>query len=160
MRRAISIALVVIWALSISACNIGKGKEEAEQVAEQLFETRIDNGWSGTERFYSEAFFGGENREKWSTILRIVTKAMGRLENYTLSEWNVSTKFQTGEISGILVTLEYDTYYEKGTGRETLMIRKPFLGGEFLIISHHFNSDLIQQLIDKGIDQAASEDSV
>jgi hypothetical protein len=160
MKRQICVALVFVCSISLSACSIVKGKGEAEKVAERFFQERIDNGWAGSSKYYSDLVFTGETKEQLTAIHRLVTKAMGRLENYLLTDWDISAKLHTNQISGIVVTLEYDTYYEKGRGSETLTFHKPFMGSDFLIIHHNFNSELIQKLINEGIERAASQDSV
>ena len=136
-----------------------KGKEEAEAVAESLFELRINFQDVDTDHFYSKKFWEITTKEKWDDLLRLVYKALGRLESYSLQSWNVQSKVQTGGMSGTIVRLVYDTTYEKGKGSETLVIHKPLRGDTFAIVGHHYHSDKIQELIDKGIEQVASVNS-
>jgi hypothetical protein len=158
MKKPIFIILFSICFLSLFACGFAKGKGEAEKVAQSLFNERIRNGWSGSNEFYSDLFWKSTNEKKWSNIQNLVTKAMGELKSYSLTTWKVQSKVHTSEISGTIVVLVYETIYEKGKATETLTVHKPMMGEKYSILGHNINSELIQQLIDKGIEQAASED--
>ena len=85
---------------------------------------------------------------------------MGDLLGYSLSSWKVQKKVHTNQISGTFVVLMYETVYEKGKGIETLTIHKPLSGDNFAILGHNFNSEKIQELIEKGIEQAAARDDL
>ncbi len=159
MKNRICRIVLASLFLSLFACNIMTGKEEAEKVAESQFRDRIENGGFGSEEYYSELFWKSGDEEKWSNIKNLVNKAMGDLLSYSLNTWKVESNVNTSEISGTIVVLVYDTVYEKGNGTETLTIHKPLLGDKFSIIGHNFNSKIIQELIDKGIEHAASGDS-
>ena len=158
MKKFTSIILLSICFLSLSACGFVKGKGEAEKVAESLFNERLQNGWSGTNKYYSELFWKNTSEKKWTNIQNLVSKAMGGLKSFSLTTWNVQSKVHTNEISGTIVRLVYETEYENGKGTETLTLHKPLMGKEFSILGHNINSELIQQLIEKGIEQAASAD--
>jgi hypothetical protein len=159
MKNAIFTIGIVFVFLSLFACGLVKGKGEAEKVAESLFQERINDGWLGSDRYYSDLFWKNTDEKKWSNIKNVVEKAMGDLESYSLTTWNVRSKINTNELSGTIVVLVYETVYREGKGTETLTIHKPLLGNEFSILGHNFNSERIQQVIDKGIEQAASGDS-
>lgn len=146
--------------VSLFSCSIVEGKGEAEKVAESLFNERIQNGWNGTKKYYSSLFWKSTTEEKWANIQNLVLKAMGKPKNYSLNTWHIQSKVNTNEVSGTFVTLIYDIEYENGKGTEILVIHKPLTANNFSIIGHNFNSELIQQLIDKGIEQAASADGV
>lgn len=158
MKKFICIFLSLICFLSLFACGVVKGKGEAEKVAESLFNERIQKGWYGSEKYYSDLFWKNTTKEKWHNIQKIVTKAMGELKSFSLSTWNVQSKVHTNEISGTMVRLVYEAVYEKGKGTETLVLHKPVMGEKFAILAHNVNSELIHQLIYKGIEQAASGD--
>lgn len=155
MKKAIQLILCVVMVLFFCSCGVVKGKGEAEKVAEAFFQERINNGWADTGRYYSDFFLKDTGEEKWLNIQKLVTKAMGELKGYSLANWNVQSKVHTNEISGTIVVLVFETSYEKGNGTETLTIHKPLLGDKFSIIGHNINSELIQQLIDRGIEQVA-----
>jgi hypothetical protein len=158
MKKFICIIFCSICCLSLFACGLAKAKGEAEKVAESLFKERIQNGWSGSDKYYSDLFWKGTDKKKWHNIQKLVTKAMGKLKSYSLTTWNVQSKINTNEISGTVVRLLYETVYEKGKGTEALIIYKPVMGKQYSILGHNINSELIQKLIDKGIEQAASKD--
>jgi hypothetical protein len=135
-----------------------KGKGDAEKVAESLFNDRIQNGWAGTNKYYSELFWKATTEKKWANIQNLVLKAMGELKGFSLTTWKIQSKIHTNDISGTIVRLAYETEYENGKGTETLVLHKPVMGKKFSILGHNINSELIQQLIDKGIEHAASKD--
>ena len=159
MKNAIYTIGIVFAFLSLFACGLVKGKAEAQKVAESLFQERINDGWFGSDRYYSDLFWENTDQKKWSNIKALVAKAMGDLESYSLSSWNVQSKVNTSELSGTIVVLEYETVYREGTGTETLTIHKPLMGNEFSILGHNFYSEKIQQMIDESIEQAASGDT-
>jgi hypothetical protein len=159
MKNAICTISIVIVFLPLLSCGVIKGKGEAQKIAESLFQERINSGWLDSDRYYSELFWKNTDENKWSNIKRIVTQALGDLESYSLTSWNVQSKVNTHAISGIIVVLEYETVYKKGIGIETLTIHKPLMGNEFSILGHNFNSKQIQQVIDSGLEHVVSGDS-
>lgn len=160
MSKSLRIIAFTIIGLSILACGVVKGKGEAEKVAESLFQERISDGWAGSGKYYSDLFWKGTTEKKWSNIQKLVTMAMGDLKSYSLTSWNVQSKVNSNGLSGTVVVLVYDTVYEKGNGTETLTIYKPLMDKKFAILGHNINSDLIQKLIDKGIEQATTGRSI
>jgi hypothetical protein len=84
---------------------------------------------------------------------------MGDLESYSLITWNVQSKVNTSELSGTIVVLVCETVYREGKGTETLTIHKPLMGNKYSILGHNFNSEKIQQVIDKSIEHVTSGDS-
>jgi hypothetical protein len=159
MKNAIYTIGIVFIFLSLFACSLVKGKGEAEKVAESLFQERINDGWLDSDRYYSDLFWKNTDEKKWSNIKNLVAKAMGDLESYSLTTWNVQSKVNTSELSGTIVVLVYETVYREGKGSETLTIHKPLMGNKYSILGHNFNSEKIQQVIDESIEQAASGDS-
>lgn len=159
MKNAICTIAIVIVFQSLFSCGVVKGKGEAEKIAESLFQERITSGWFDSDRYYSALFWENTGEKKWSNIKNIVTQALGDLESYSLTSWNVQSKVNTNAISGTIVVLEYETVYKKGIGTETLTIHKPLMGSRFSILGHNFNSKQIQQVIDNAIEQVASKDS-
>ena len=160
MKKVFYSIVFIIALLSLSSCGVVEGKGEAEEVAESLFQERIHNSGFGSKQFYSDLFWKNADEKKWSSITNLVDKAMGDLLGYSLSSWKVQKKVHTNQISGTFVVLVYETVYEKGKGIETLTIHKPLSGDNFAILGHNFNSEKIQELIEKGIEQAAARDDV
>ena len=160
MSKSLRIIACAILSLSVLACGVVKGKAQAAKVAESLFQERISNGWTGSGKYYSDLFWKNTTKKKWSNIQKLVALAMGDLKSYSLASWNVQSKVNLNGLSGTVVILVYDTVYEKGKGKETLTVYKPLMGEKFAILGHNFNSDLLQKLIDKGIERAASGRSI
>jgi hypothetical protein len=152
---AVATLLVISFALS---CGLVTGKGDAEKVAKSLLNERIEKGGFGSDNYYSEVFWKSTDSQKWENIKQLVDKAMGNLKSYKLKTWNVTTQAKTNDLSGTIVSLVYDTVYEKGNGTETIVLHKPITGKTFKIVGHHFNSPEIQKLIDKGIEKAVSVD--
>ena len=158
MKKTVCLIAFGSVMMMLVACGFVKGKGEAEKIAESLFEERIGKGQfdSDLDRYYSELFWKNVDDKKWSDIKKLVKTAMGDLKSYVLITWNVQSKVDTNEISGTIVVLVYETTYENGLGTETLTIHKSLTGDTFAILGHHFNSEQIQELINKGIEQVAS----
>ena len=159
MKNSIIAIMLVIVFVSRFGCGVIKGKGEAEEVAESLFQERIHSGWFGADRYYSDLFWEHTDEKKWADIKNLVKKVMGDLKSYSLTSWNVQSKVNANSISGTIVVLEYQTVYKNGVGTETLTIHKPLTGDKFSILGHNFNSKQIQQVIDNGIQQLASRHS-
>lgn len=155
MKKFLCMVLLVSFSVSIFSCGMVKGKGEAEDVAESFLKERIENGWSGTDPYYSEIFWDATTHEKWGNIQNIVLKTMGELKTFSLESWNVQNQVHTNELSGTIVRLVYETEYEKGKGMETLVLHKSLLGKKFSIIGHTINSPQIQKVIEDGIQKAA-----
>ena len=160
MKKATYSIVSVITLISLLSCGVVQGKGEAEKISESLFQERIFNGGFGSKEYYSDLFWKNTDEKKWSSVKNVVNRAMGNLLTYSLSSWKVQSKVHTNQVSGTFVVLVYETVYEKGNGTETLTIHKPVSGGEFAILGHHFKSEKIKELINKGIEQAASGEGV
>lgn len=159
MKKTTCFAVFGCVFLMLVACSFVQGKGEAQKIAESLFEQRIRTGRfdADLDRYYSGLFWENADAKKWSDIKKLVRTAMGDLKSYSLISWNVQSKLHTHEISGTIVVLVYQTTYEKGIGTETLTIHKSLTGDSFAILGHHFNSERIQELFNKGIEQVALE---
>ena len=160
MKNKICVIMSLLVSLTLAGCGMVEGKGEAEKVAESLFQERMNNGWVNTDQYYSELFFKSTTTQKWSNIQDLVTKAMGELKGYALKNWKVQSKVHTSEMSGTIVILVYETSYENGNGMESITVHRPLKGDKYSILGHNINSELIQQLIDKGIQQAVSQDKI
>ena len=156
MNRNVYTAALLLLLLPFLSCSVVKGKKEAEEVAKSMFEERIVYGDYGLDVYYSELFWRNTDERKWENITKLVEKAMGELQSYSLESWKLQSKVHANQISGTIVVLVYKTVYEKGKGTETLTIYKPLMGDGFSILGHNFNSKRIQRLIDKSIEQATS----
>ncbi len=153
------IAFMLLFS-SLLACGMVKGKGEAEKVAQSLFKERIEKNTVSSSQHYSDLFWKNTSKKKWGNITNLVNSALGNLKSYNLQSWNINSKINTSQLSGTIVVLVYETVYEKGKGIETLGIHKPLMSEKYSIISHNFNSEKIQELIDKGIEQVTSENAI
>jgi hypothetical protein len=160
MKRILCLFAIFFLVSAVCCCGLVSGKGDAERVAESLLNERIEKGGFGSDSYYSELFWKATEREKWENIKKLVDKAMGNLKSYKLQTWNITTQAKTNDLSGTVAVLVYDTVYEKGEGTETITVHKPLTGKAYSIIGHRFDSAEIQKLIDKGIEQATSTDSM
>ena len=160
MKMTRTVLAVVLLVQVIGACGFVKGKDEAQKVAEAMFTTRIETGGFQEDRHYSDEFWENTDPDRWKSLKKLVDIAMGNLLSYSLRNWNVQSKVQTGQLSGTFVVLQYDTVYEKGQGTETLTLHKPLMGKAFSILGHKFDSPAIERLIRQGIEKAGSGSQV
>jgi hypothetical protein len=157
--KKISIFLITIIFVGLFfGCGLMTAKEDAEKVAESFLEARIVNGgFGGNNKYYSEIFWQYTDENDWKNIQRMVDKALGNLNSYSLTTWNTKSQFHTNQLSGTFVVLVYETEYEKGKGQETLTMYKGVTDNDFLILGQHVNSPEIQKLLYRGIERAAAE---
>lgn len=157
--KKISIFLITISLVgSLWGCGLMTAKEDAEKVAQSFLEDRmVKGGFGGNDRYYSDIFWEYTDENDWKNIKRMVDKALGNLNSYSLTTWNTQSKFFTNQLSGTFVVLVYATEYDRGKGQETLTMYKGLTDKDFLILGQHINSPEIQKLLYKGIEQAAAE---
>jgi hypothetical protein len=157
--KKISVFLIMIsFVGSFLGCGLITAKEDAEKVAQSFLEDRITNGgFGGDDRYYSDIFWQYTDENEWKNIKRMIDKALGNLNSYSLTTWNTQSKFHTNQLSGTFVVLVYDTEYEKGRGQETLTMYKGVTDKDFLILGQHVNSPEIQKLLYRGIEQVSAE---
>ena len=157
--KKISIFLITISFVGLFfGCGLMTAKEDAEKVAESFLEARIVNGgFGGDDRYYSDIFWEYTEENDWENIQRMVDKALGNLNSYSLTTWNTKSQFHTNQLSGTFVVLVYETEYEKGKGQETLTMYKGVTDKDFLILGQHVNSPEIQKLLYRGIEKVAAE---
>jgi hypothetical protein len=141
----------------VSGCGFVKSKNEASEIVEEYFDDRIKNQNSGDDSFYSKHFWDVTSDDEWDRLKALVDKALGPLKGYSLNTWNTQKIMRTDAVSGTYVALVYDTEYELGTGKESIVMLRPSGEEAFKIYGHRFVSDKIQAVIDEGIDRAISE---
>ena len=158
MKRIYIFLIALNFVGSCWGCGLITGKGDAEKVAGSFLEDRIANGgFGGDDKYYSDIFWQYTDEHEWKNITRLVDKAMGNLNSYSLITWNTQSKFHTNQLSGTFVVLVYHTEYEKGKGQETLTMYKGVKDKDFLILGQHINSAKIQELLYRGIEQVAAE---
>ncbi|OAN64635.1 hypothetical protein A8B79_00370 [Balneola sp. EhC07] len=127
---------------------------------DNFFKDRIENKHSGSERFYAESFLEKVDKKEWARIKTLVEKANGTLLSYEKTSWNINKRSNTNpDKSGTFIAYTYKTTYDNGAGTETITVLKNQNNPSFRIISHNFNSEMIQDVINQGIDQVTKEDS-
>jgi len=160
MKRLIGLIIILGVSVSLYSCGVVEGKGEAEKLAESMFQNRTNNGWNGSDQYYPALFWEKTDTAKWSNIQNLVTEAHGELQSFSLNTWRIKSGVSTNQLSGTLVTLVYENTYDQGRVSEALLLYKPLAGTKYSIIGHNFNSTQIQDLIEKGIEQAVSEKAV
>ncbi len=154
------IYFVIFLGVIISGCGFSESLNESDAVMDNFFKDRIENKHSGSERFYAESFLEKIDKEEWSRIKNLVEKANGALLNYEKTSWNINKRSNTNaDESGTFIAYVYKTVYDNGEGTETITVLKNQNNPSFRIISHNYNSKMIQDVINQGIDQVTKEDS-
>ena len=144
----------------ISGCGFSESLNESDVVMDNFFKDRIENKHSGSERFYAESFLEKVDKKEWARIKTLVEKANGTLLSYEKTSWNINKRSNTNpDESGTFIAYTYKTTYDNGAGTETITVLKNQNNPNFRIISHNFNSEMIQDVINQGIDQITKEDS-
>ncbi len=131
---------LVMAAVVVSGCGVSEEKRQAEEVASGCFECVKQKDFEGAAAYYSPKFYQATSREKWVEMLGNINGKLGDLREYKLVGWNFK-KFAGVVGSGSYWQLQYQTTYTKHPAQETLVIFRPFGGGEFKIISHNINSE-------------------
>ncbi|GAB5408624.1 MAG: hypothetical protein BalsKO_09890 [Balneolaceae bacterium] len=140
------------------SCGFSESNEEANEVMDNFFENRIEEGSTGNTRYYSNLFLESTSTEEWERIKSLVNKANGKLVSYEQTGWKIQKKKNSSELSGTFVHYSYRIVYENGEGTETITLIKNSEIPSFKIITHHFTSTMIQQLVNKSIDEAVDSD--
>ena len=157
MKLITKLALIFLF---IGGCGFSESIDETDELMKTFFENRIEEGTTGSSRFYSTLFTESTGEQEWERIQSLVLKANGKLLSYEKTGWQVQKKTHTSELSGTFVHYSYNTTYELGEGIELISLVKNSDNPTFRIIKHTFNSSMIQDLINKGIDQAVDSDSL
>ena len=151
--------LVILLAGLISGCSSANGLDQARRAAESFFEDRFENGGAGSDEFYSKVFWENTDTNQWRNIKKVVDLSLGELLSYTLVSWNLQDQLPTTQLSGTFAVLVFDTKYAKGSGREKLTLLQRSGWAEFEIVGHQFDSQLINEMVLKGIAKAAEQNA-
>ena len=150
---------IILFAGFINACSSLDGFDQAQRVAKTFFEDRFENGGAGSDIFYSKVFWDNTDASQWRNIQKLVDLSLGELLSYTLVSWNMQEKLPTSQLSGTFAVLVFETKYEKGSGREKLTLLQRSGWAEFEIVGHQFDSQLINEMVLKGIAKAAEQNA-
>jgi hypothetical protein len=152
--------IFVLGITFISGCGFSESLNESDVVMDNFFKDRIENKHSGAERFYAESFLEKIDKKEWDRIKNLVEKANGALLSYEKISWNINKRSNTNpDESGTFIAYAYKTKYDNGEGTETITVVKNQNNPSFRIISHNYNSEMIQDIINQGIDQVTESDS-
>ncbi len=149
----------ILLAGLIGGCNYLSGFDNARQVADSFFEDRFKNGGVGSDQFYSKIFWDNTDGASWQNVKKLVGLSLGELQSYTLVSWNLQDKLPTSPLSGTFAVLVFATEYEKGTGHETLTMLRRSGWAEFEIVGHQIDSQQINEMVLKGIEKAAAQNT-
>lgn len=158
MAKPILGIMVLFLLVSLYACNVVSEHGDAQDVAEAFLKERISaGGFEGPSEYYSDLFWQNTDDEKWNTIKTLTRRALGDLQNYSLSTWNIKKQVHSNQLSGTFVVFVFETEYEKGRGNEKLTMFKALNGEEFKILGHHIDSPEIQKLVQEGIENVVNQ---
>ncbi len=137
---SLKIAVLAGFVALQSGCGMVEGKAEAEVDARAFLDQRVADGGAGDASAYAAEFFEATTKEDWAEIKDLVVKANGNLKSYALMTFDVDANASTDKRNGVMVTLVYETTYERGNGQETLSLFRPEGGTKFEIIGHNYNT--------------------
>jgi len=150
---------IILLAGFINGCGSLDGFDQAKKVAKNFFEDRYENGGAGSDEFYSKVFWDNTDASQWRNIQKVVDLSLGELLSYTLVSWNMQDQLPTSQLSGTFAVLVFENKYEKGSGREKLTLLQRSGWAEFEIVGHQFDSQLINEMVLKGIAKAAEQNA-
>lgn len=160
MKKRIVIFLALAACIFSIGCGMFAGKGDAQKVTESFLDERIQNGGFGQDSYYSDLFWKNTPTAKWENVKKLVTMAHGKPTGFKLLNWQVKSQAKLNDLSGTFVILVYETQYEKGVVTETYTLFKGMKDKKFLILGLHFNSTEIQKMLDRGLEQAVTTDSI
>lgn len=157
MKYIFKINLLLLFL--ISGCNFSEDFDQANSAIDSFFNERIEKGSIAPSQYYIDNFMSN-NPDEWIRIQKLVQEANGNLLSYERSGWQIQNKSSTSELSGTFVYYSFNTVYEKGEGTETITVLKNTDNPSFKVIGHHFDSKMIQDLVNQGINNVISSDSL
>ena len=160
MKRYFLLIIVLLACVFALGCGMFGGKGDAQKVAESFLNERIENGGFGEASDYSDIFWKNTPAAKWENVKKLVTMAHGKPTGFKLTNWQVKTQAKLKDLSGTFATLVYETQYEKGVVTETYTLFKGLKDKKFLILGLLFNSPEIQKMLDRGLEQAVTTNSI
>ncbi len=150
---------IILTAVFMGGCAALDEFNHARSVAENFFKDRFENGGAGSDAFYSKIFWDNTDAAEWHNIKKLVDLSLGELQSYTLVSWKLRDQLPTSQISGTFAVLIFETQYEKGSGREKLILLQRGGWSEFEIVGHQFDSQQINEMVLEGIAKAAEQNA-
>ncbi len=140
-------------------CNFSENLDEANSFIDSFFEQRIKEDSIAPLGFYADSFAENDPAE-WERIKTLVEKANGDVISFEKINWQLNNKASTSELSGTFVNYSFKVVYENGEGIERITLLKNSDNPTFKIIGHNYNSEMIQNLVNQGIENAINSDSL
>ena len=147
MIRKVIVSLFIL--IVLSGCGMNQDIKEADLFMEKFFNDRIKTGDAGPSHYYSRFFKEVTSDEQWQGIKDLVINAHGKLRSFEQLTWKIETKTHISNLSGTFVFYTYNTVFENDSAVETIALFKNEENPKFRIISHRYNSDNIQKLLDE-----------
>jgi hypothetical protein len=123
-------AFIIPLLIVIGACSGGFDTEKSEQAVKRFHEHLNNSDFNAIYDSASEGFRESDEKENLIRFFRAVREKLGAYGSTELQGWKVNHG-----ISGKVVTLTYDTKYEKGKAREVFTVFETDEGGEI----HNYN---------------------
>jgi hypothetical protein len=137
--KTFKIYSILLFVTLLVGCGIGKEKQNAENLASNLFKKIQDGEPEKSMQFYSSTFYSHIPNKKWLGILQLVQTKLGKLKSYKLINYSIKKGMGTSGVKATII-LCYQTTYERGTAIESLKIQNR--NGTYLIDAHSINISL------------------
>lgn len=122
--------LIITLLIAVGACSGGFDTEKSERVVKQFHEQLNNSDFEAIYNSATEEFKESDEKENLVRFFGAVRKKLGGYRSAERLGWNVNYG-----ISGKVVTLTYDTKYDKGEAREVFTIFETDEGGKL----HNYN---------------------
>ncbi|MFH1126429.1 MAG: hypothetical protein V1703_04845 [Candidatus Altiarchaeota archaeon] len=141
MRKRILAFLVVLAVFTAGCCcnTFVEGKEKSEKVVDNFYSKVKAGDYEGTLSMYHSKWFELTPRNKTIDFLQKVDQKLGKVEGYSLVDWNMNAYAGT-EGTGNYITLEYEVNRTNYSSEETFTIFNPQGTEEYLILGYNINS--------------------
>ncbi|MCG7532549.1 hypothetical protein MHM98_14515 [Psychrobium sp. MM17-31] len=147
--------ILISGILTLFGCGLAAQVEETDALMESFYAERADG--QNVDRYYAKMFWDATSQQEWKNIISLVKKAHGTLNSHEQVNWNIKSTSHTNQLSGTFVSYVYNAHHEVGVVTEYLTLFREDDDDEFKILSHRFDSQEIKELVNKGIQQVATE---
>lgn len=141
--------------LMMFGCGLAGQIEESDALMESFYTQRA-NG-ENVDAYYSALFWQATKKHEWKNLKSVIEKAHGDITSYEQVTWQIKSSVHTNELSGTFVYYRYITHHDIGNVTEYLALFREDDSQEFKIISHRFDSQEIEKLVNKSIQKIATE---